>query len=102
MRRSRPFALLALLVALLVTPQSTLAAGAGPTVSGGGWFLFANSIPMQFAFSAVAHSDGSASGNFHHAYFDGTFSYEFWGSVTCLTFDTAAGRAWIGGVLTKV
>ena len=102
MHRPRPIALLVLLVALLVTPQSTQAAGAGPTVTGGGWFLFANSIPMQFAFSAVAHTDGSASGSFHHAYSDGTFRYEFWGAVTCVTFDTTAGRAWIGGVLTKV
>lgn len=101
MRRTRPFALLCLLIAL-AAPPSTLAAGAGPTVTGGGWFLFANSIPMQFSFSAVAHADGSASGSFHHAYFDGTFTYQFWGTVTCVTFDTAAGRAWIGGVLTMV
>ena len=29
-------------------------------------------------------------------------SYQFFGTVTCLAFDVATGRAWIGGVLTNV
>ena len=38
------------------------------TVTGGGWFLYAGSIPMQFGFSAIQHADGSVSGSFHHSY----------------------------------
>jgi hypothetical protein len=72
------------------------------SVTGGGWFLFAGSIPMQFGFSAIRHADGSVSGSFHHSYTDGGFSYSYWGRLTCLAVDAADGRAWIGGVLTKV
>jgi hypothetical protein len=72
------------------------------SVTGGGSFLYAGAIPMQFGFAAVLHVDGSASGSFHHAYDADGFSYAFWGRVTCLTYDTAAGHAWVGGVLNKV
>jgi hypothetical protein len=57
---------------------------------------------MQFGFAAVAHQDGSASGSFHHFYVADGFTYDFWGTVTCVTFDAVNHRAWIGGVLTKV
>ena len=101
MHITRSVALLTLL-ALLVLGPSTAIAGSGARVTGGGSFLFAGSIPMQFGFSAIVHADGSASGSFHHAYSDGTFTYDFWGTVTCVSYDAANGRAWIGGVLTKV
>jgi hypothetical protein len=87
---------------LVLGPSTALARGTDARVTGGGSFLFAGTIPMQFGFSAIVHADGSASGSFHHAYFDGTFTYDFWGTVTCLTYDAANGRAWVGGVLTKV
>lgn len=101
MRTKRPIAVLALL-AMLVWPTSSLAAGASARVTGGGWFLFGGSIPMQFGFSAVLRPDGPAVGSFHHSYSDGTFAYEFWGTLTCLTYDATNHRAWVGGVLTKV
>jgi hypothetical protein len=88
-------------VAAVLAPGSALAAGPR-VVTGGGSFLFGGAIPMQFAFAGVQHADGTASGTFHHAYSDGTFSYQFFGTVTCLAFDPAEGRAWIGGVLTNV
>jgi hypothetical protein len=102
MRIRRSTASLVLVTALALAPSATLAAGAPVQVSGGGSFLFAGSIPMQFGFSAVVLGDGSATGSFHHAYSDGTFSYELKGTLTCLAYDAATGRAWIGGVLTKV
>ena len=102
MRIARSLACLALLATIGLTPASALGAGVSATATGGGWFLFNSSIPMQFAFSAVVKPDGSAKGSFHHAYSDGTFDYQFWGQLTCMTYDTANGRAWIGGVLTKV
>ena len=72
------------------------------SVNGGGWFLFAGSIPIQFGFGAVLHRDGRATGSFHQSYeVDGLY-VKYWGRLTCLTYDAADGRAWIGGVLTKV
>jgi hypothetical protein len=102
MRTKRSLAALALLATITFGPTSAFAAGAGAKVTGGGWFLFASTIPMQFGFSAVVRPDGSAVGSFHHFYTDDVGDYEFWGTLTCLTYDAAAGRAWIGGVLTKV
>jgi hypothetical protein len=86
----------------VAAPTLSAASDQVASVTGGGTFLYAGTIPMQFGFSAVLHADGSASGAFHHAYAADGFTYEFWGSVTCMTFDEAAGRAWIGGFLTKV
>jgi len=92
----------ALVAALGAAPALATATDQVASVTRGGSFLFAGTIPMQFGFGAVRHSDGSASGSFHHAYAADGFSYEFWGRVTCLTYDALAGRAWIGGVLTNV
>ena len=102
MRTRSRIASLAMLLTVVLGPASAFAAGAGEKVSGGGSFLFAGSIPMQFGFSAVILPDGSATGSFHHAYTDDVASYQFIGTVTCLAVDPVEGRAWIGGVLTKV
>jgi hypothetical protein len=102
MRAKRSLAIPVVLAILVLWPTSTLAAGATAKVTGGGWFLFGGSIPMQFGFSAVVAGNGQAVGSFHHAYTDSEGSYEFWGTLTCLTYDAANHRAWIGGVLTKV
>jgi hypothetical protein len=100
-RISKVVALLALGAMLALAPASTLAGGT-TKVTGGGWFLFNGTIPMQFGFAALVKPDGSAVGSFHHAYTDDVGSYEFFGTVTCVTFDAANGHAWIGGVLTNV
>ena len=102
MRIKRFVARFVLLATMALVPSTALAAGAPERVTGGGWFLFGGSIPMQFSFSGVQHADGSASGSFHHAYTDDVGSYQFFGTVTCLAFDADTGRAWIGGVLTNV
>jgi hypothetical protein len=93
---------IALAAALAAATTVSTATDRVASVTGGGSFLYAETIPMQFGFAAVRHADGSASGSFHHTYAADGFTYEFFGSVTCLTYDVAAGRAWIGGVLTKV
>jgi len=101
--RTRRLAIgLGLAIALLYSPLLARAGGASAIVTGGGSFLFAGTIPMQFGFAAVQHEDGSASGSFHHSYSDDVGSYQFFGTVTCLAFDEGTGRAWIGGVLTDV
>lgn len=102
MRTRTLIAKLGLLAALSILAASPVSAASPQKVTGGGSFLFAGSIPMQFGFSAIALPNGSAVGTFHHAYADEVASYQFFGTVTCVTFDPANGRAWIGGVLTKV
>jgi hypothetical protein len=102
MRIPRSAAMLGLLAVLALSPLTTLAADVTSRVTGGGTFLFAGSIPMQFGFAGIVRPDGTATGSFHHAYTDEVGSYQFFGRVTCLAFDAATGRAWIGGVLTKV
>jgi hypothetical protein len=93
---------LGLVLSLLCAPLSAQAGGAGAIVTGGGSFLFAGAIPMQFGFAAIQRGDGTVAGSFHHAYTDDVASYQFFGKVTCIAFDDVAGRAWIGGVLTNV
>jgi hypothetical protein len=102
MRILRLAVALGLSIALLYSPFAARAGGASAVATGGGSFLFAGTIPMQFAFAAIQRGDGSAVGSFHHAYTDEVASYHFFGTVTCLAFDEATGRAWIGGVLTNV
>jgi len=94
-------ALITAALGLSIATSPTLAA-APNIATGGGWFLFGGAIPMQFSFSAVLQPNGTAVGSFHHFYSDDVGTYEMWGNVTCLAFDTSLGRAWIGGVLTKV
>lgn len=69
---------------------------------GAGVFLYAATVPMQFAFAATQKADGSATGTFRHAFVFGGFHYAYEGAVTCLAVDSANHRAWIGGVLTRV
>ena len=102
MRTRRLAAGLGLSLALLSSPLVVHAGGAGVIVAGGGSILFAGTIPMQFGFSAIQRGDGTTAGSFHHAYTDDVGSYQFFGKVTCLAYDEATGRAWIGGVLTNV
>jgi hypothetical protein len=88
-----------LAISLVAAPAG---AATGPRATGGGHVLFAGEIDLAFSFSAVVLGDGTARGSFHHAFeFDG-HQIDYWGTVTCLTIDAAEGRAWIGGVLTKV
>jgi hypothetical protein len=102
MRTRRLAVGLGLTLTLLYSPLLARAGGASAIVTGGGSFLFAGTIPMQFGFAAVRRGDGSAVGSFHHEYTDDVGSYQFFGKVTCLAHDEAEGRAWIGGVLTNV
>jgi hypothetical protein len=87
----------------LALVASVPAASAGPpSATGGGHVLFAGEIDLTFSFSAVQQQNGTAAGSFHHAFeFDG-HQIDYWGTVTCLSVDAVNGRAWIGGVLTKV
>ncbi len=99
-----PLGRLAVVLAMaLAAATPTSAAATSPTrATGGGHVLFAGQIDLGFAFSAVKLASGEATGSFHHSFvFDG-HKIDYWGTVTCLTVDPDNGRAWIGGVLTKV
>ena len=69
--------------------------------SGGGHFVVAGSLNVQFNVVAVQHNDGRVSGSFHHSTNDGLGTVDFYGSVTCLAVDKELGRAWIGGVIDR-
>ena len=90
---------------LRTTTAEAAAAGASNGViaaaTGGGWYLLQAAFETQFAFSAVLHQDGHASGAFHHRTEDANGTIDFQAEVTCMAVDTALGRAWIGGVITS-
>jgi hypothetical protein len=70
------------------------------SASGGGHYLVASSLDVQFAFSAVQYKDGHVAGSFHDRTNDGLGLVDFDADVTCLAVDRQLGRAWIGGVIT--
>lgn len=84
-----------------VAGGSTEAGAGARAVSGGGHYLLQGVLDTQFAFSAVAHRDGTASGTFHHRTEDSTGTIDFTARVTCVAIDAANRRAWIGGVITE-
>jgi hypothetical protein len=57
--------------------------------------------PLDFAYNAKTHADGSASGQFRQFYESADGTVDFHGIVTCVTFDPVNNRAWIGGVVTQ-
>ena len=71
------------------------------TATGGGKYLLGGTESTKFSLSAVLRTDGSAAGKFHHSLVSEGFLYEFYGDVTCVSFDPVEHRAWIGGVITR-
>jgi len=71
-----------------------------PAAATGGGHYALPGLEVQFAFSAVLHGDGRATGQFHHKEGGGLF-IDLSGEVTCLAVDPLNHRAWIGGVITK-
>lgn len=53
-----------------------------------------------FEFEAIRTANRGAFGTFHMVRQRAGFRVEFSGEVTCLTFDPANNRAWVGGVVT--
>lgn len=73
--------------------------GVEHAATGGGHYSLQNTFDTKFAFSAIAHGDGTVSGNFHQKLELEGESVDFRGRVTCLAFDPANDRAWVGGVI---
>ena len=95
-------AVVSLVAAVAILAGTVAASEETSAATGGGHFLFSGTLDVQFGFSAVANADGSAQGSFHQSYTQAGLTTTYWGTVTCLSVDTANHRAWIGGVLTKV
>ncbi len=70
------------------------------SATGGGHYLLSGVLDVKFSFSAVAHPDGTASGQFRQSLDNGGLLIDFHARVTCLSVDPVNGRAWIGGVVT--
>lgn len=83
------------------SPAVAVHAGQPPGTSGGGHYLFASTADVRFNFTAVQTGNGGAAGEFFQSFEFGGLLIEFRGRVTCVSVDPAAGRAWIGGVVTE-
>ena len=59
----------------------------------------ANAGLMSFQFDAKQRADGSADGEFWQYRESAAGTVEFTGRVTCVTFDPANHRAWVGGII---
>lgn len=57
--------------------------------------------PASFEFTAKQFADGRVQGNFSMIRQRAGFHVEFEGEVTCVSFDHANHRAWIGGRVTR-
>ena len=72
------------------------------SASGGGQAqLPAGFSLLNFGFAANDRGDGSAVGQFRQHYESAGGIVDFHGTVTCVSFDAANNRAWIGGVVTQ-
>ena len=68
---------------------------------GGGNYLFADTFDISTAFGALALPSGRVLGVFRQSLDLNGELVSFRGRVTCLAVDSANGRAWIGGVVTR-
>lgn len=79
-------------------------AGVVASATGGGHYVIGfvgDPLDVKFSMSANQLEDGSASGHFQHEVIFGGLLVDFSGVVTCVSVDSEAGRAWIGGIVTK-
>jgi hypothetical protein len=105
MKKLRFLLLATMMAGLVCVTSAVIAAPASSSdieasASGGGHYLVAGSLDVQFAFSAVQYKDGRVAGSFHDRTNDGLGLVDFDADVTCLAVDRQLGRAWIGGVIT--
>jgi hypothetical protein len=90
-----PLLTLMITATIWVTPAVNAASGSSSNVensaSGGGHYLVAGSLDVQFAFSAVLYRDGQVAGSFHDRTNDGLGLVDFDADVTCLAVDHDLG-----------
>jgi hypothetical protein len=71
------------------------------SVFGSGIYRLQNAFDVKFAFAAHVKRNGRASGTFRQRLEAEGLVIDFTGRVTCLVFDAANKRAWVGGVITR-
>lgn len=89
---------------LPAAPEPLLGAAGGvqgSTAGGGKAQLPPGFTLLGFSFNAKAFAGGTASGQFRYRYTSASGTVDSHGTVTCVTFDAANARAWVGGVVTQ-
>jgi len=85
-----------------VSTDATAASSVTASASGGGRAQLPPGFSaLDFALSANGSADGSGTGQFRFRHESASGTTDFDGSVTCVSFDAANNRAWIGGVVTQ-
>lgn len=87
----------ALVMCLGVTPVGAVAPS---STTGSGDIVVLGSMPGSFTYEALTAGPGGAKGSLHFVLLFQGQHVEFEGDVTCVTFDAATNRAWVGGVIT--
>jgi hypothetical protein len=87
----------AIVVSVGVIP---VAAGTVASTNGSGAIVVLGTMPGTFEYEALADNAGGAKGSLHYVLTFQGQHVEFEGVVTCVTFDAANNRAWVGGVIT--
>lgn len=86
--------------AVIVEEPLLAAGGVLGSTSGGGHFDAG--VDVKFGYGALQTSaTGDGVGHAHHSTAVGGLLIEFDTRVTCVTFDAANHRAWIGGIITR-
>ena len=69
--------------------------------AGGGTYRLQDAFDVRFGFATHVNRHGKATGTFRQRLEVDGLVVDFTGKVTCLVFDAANRRAWVGGVITK-
>jgi hypothetical protein len=83
----------------LILGAAPVAARTETSTTGSGTFLV-GAMPGTFSFEAMVDDAGNAKGSLHYELIFQGQLVDFEGAVTCVSFDAANHRAWIGGVVT--
>jgi len=75
-------------------------AKAPSSTTGSGDIVVLGTMPGSFTYEAIAESTTVGKGSLHFVLLFQGLHVEFEGYVTCVTFDAATNRAWVGGVIT--
>jgi hypothetical protein len=89
-----------LLATLLLAAATPVAAGRAAVSTGSGLYSLLGTTPTAFEYNALALPGGGAGGELAVSTVFQGFVIDFEGDVTCVTYDAATHRAWIGGVIT--
>ena len=99
-RRRRLVSMVTLFALALLGAAAPATAGPGAVSTGSGTYALLGTTPAAFEYGAVALPNSGAAGELAVSTVFQGFAIDFEGDVTCVSFDAANHRAWIGGVIT--